>query len=103
MQTQMPLRLFMTNRQNSRRWTTTSALKFLRNVLLTPCRVLENEGGEILKSTKIVDTYDTDTVHSVTIRFEFSSNERTLSSAEVQKIMDKIISNLSENGVKLRG
>lgn len=65
--------------------------------------MLENEGGEILKSTKIVDTYDTDTVHSVTIRFEFSSNERTLSSAEVQKIMDKIISNLSENGVKLRG
>ena len=63
----------------------------------------KNEGGEILKSTKIVDTYDTDTVHSVTIRFEFSSNERTLSSAEVQKIMDKIISNLSENGVKLRG
>lgn len=63
----------------------------------------KNEGGEILKSTKIVDTYDTDTVHSVTIRFEFSSNERTLSSAEVQKIMDRIISNLSENGVKLRG
>ena len=63
----------------------------------------KNVGTEILKNTKIVDTYDTDTVHSVTIRFEFLSNERTLSSAEVQKIMDKIISNLSENGVKLRG
>mgnify|MGYP002241929308 CR=1 FL=1 len=93
--------MFMTNRQSSRRWTTTSALKFLRECSShTLQSVGKNEGGEILKSTKIVDTYDTDTVHSVTIRFEFSSNERTLSSAEVQKIMDKIIQIFLENGVK---
>ena len=61
-----------------------------------------NEGGEILKNTKIVDTYDTENVHSITIRFEFSSNERTLSSKEVQSIMDKVIENLAEIGVKLR-
>lgn len=67
---------------------------------LTSCWI--SEGGEILKSTKIIDTYDTDEVHSVTIRFEFSSNERTLSSAEVQEIMDKVIANLSKVGVKLR-
>ena len=57
----------------------------------------------LLKSTKIVDTYDTDTVHSITIRFEFSSVERTLSSAEIQEIMDKVISGLSNLGVTLRG
>lgn len=62
----------------------------------------ENEGKEILKNTKIVDTYDTEDVHSITIRFEFSSNERTLSSNEVQEIMDKVISNLDEIGVTLR-
>lgn len=62
----------------------------------------ENEGREILKGTRIVDTYDTDTIHSITVRFDFASNERTLSSAEVQDIMDKIISNLGEIGVKLR-
>lgn len=62
----------------------------------------KNEGGEILKNTKIADTYDTDTVHSITVRFEFSSNERTLSSAEVQEIMDRIIANLEKLGVKLR-
>lgn len=67
---------------------------------LTEC--WKKEGGSILKNTKIVDTYDTDTVHSITVRFEFSSNERTLSSAEVQKIMDKVIANLSEIGVNLR-
>ena len=58
--------------------------------------------SDILKSTKIVDTYDTESVHSITVRFEFSSNERTLSSAEVQEIMDKVISNLDSIGVKLR-
>lgn len=60
-------------------------------------------GNDILKNTKIVDTYDTDTVHSVTIRFEFSSHDKTLSSAEVQSVMDKVISNLADIGVKLRG
>ena len=61
-----------------------------------------DEGKEILRNTKIVDTYDTDTVHSITVRFEFSSGERTLSSAEVQEIMDRVIANLSAIGVKLR-
>ncbi|MCH5304522.1 MAG: phenylalanine--tRNA ligase subunit beta, partial [Ruminococcus sp.] len=59
-------------------------------------------GEDILKDTKIVDTYDTDTIHSITIRFEFSSNERTLSSNEVQDIMDKVIENLKNIGVNLR-
>ena len=62
----------------------------------------KNEGGEILKNTRIVDTYDTDTIHSITVRFEFSSNERTLSSAEVQEIMDKVIENLKNIGINLR-
>lgn len=62
-----------------------------------------NAGNGILKNTKIVDTYDTDIVHSITIRFEFSSNERTLSSNEVQEVMDKVIAGLNKMGVKLRG
>lgn len=62
----------------------------------------KDEGGVILKNTKIVDTYDTETVHSITVRFEFSSNERTLSSNEVQEIIDKVIANLEKLGVKLR-
>ncbi len=63
----------------------------------------KNEGGGLLKGTRIVDTYDTETVHSITIRFEFSSTERTLSSQEIQEIMDKVIANLSAIGVTLRG
>ncbi len=58
--------------------------------------------NKLLKSAKIVDTYDTDTIHSITIRFEFSSNERTLASTEVQEIIDKIVANLENHGIKLR-
>lgn len=59
-------------------------------------------GSGILRGTKIVDTYDTENVHSITVRFKFSSNDRTLSSAEVQEIMDKIIENLGKINVELR-
>jgi len=59
-------------------------------------------GGDILKNAKIVDTYDTDKIHSMTVRFEFSSDERTLSLNEVQEIMDKVIENLKDIGVNLR-
>ena len=55
----------------------------------------ENEGNGILKSAKIVDSYDTEVCHSETIRFVFSSNERTLSSDEGQEIMNKVVANLS--------
>ncbi len=63
----------------------------------------ENEGNGLLKGTRIVDTYDTEEIHSITVRFEFSSSERTLSTAEIQEIMDKILANLATIGVTLRG
>lgn len=62
----------------------------------------KNEGAALLKGVRIVDTYDTDTVHRITVRFEFSSNERTLSSAEVQEIIDKVVQNLSALGVTIK-
>ena len=57
---------------------------------------------DILKRVSIVDTYDTELIHSITIRFEFESNERTLESTEVQEIMEKIIDNLANIDVSLR-
>jgi len=61
-----------------------------------------NEGAGILRGVRIVDSYDTDVFHSETMRFEFSSSERTLSSAEVQEIMNRIIENLRAINVTLR-
>ena len=67
---------------------------------LTKCWA--NEGGEILKGVSIADTYDTETIHRITVRFTFSSAERTLSSAEVQEIIDRITENLREKGVTIK-
>ena len=61
-----------------------------------------DEGEGILKSVRVIDTYSTELLESMTLRFGFSSNERTLSSAEVQEVMDRIVENLKGLGVKLR-
>ena len=59
-------------------------------------------GTELLKSVRIIDTYDTDTIHRITVRFEFSSNDRTLSSGEVQDIVDRICADLSKKNVTIK-
>lgn len=59
----------------------------------------KDEGGDILKSVGVIDTYDTDSIHRITVRFVFSSNERTLSSAEVQEVIEGITANLGKMGV----
>ena len=61
----------------------------------------DDEGKDILRNVSVIDTYDTETIHRITIRFEFSSNERTLSSAEVQEIIDNITANLSKINVTI--
>ena len=61
-----------------------------------------DEGEGILKSVRVIDTYSTELLESMTLRFGFSSNERTLSSAEVHEVMDRIVENLKGLGVKLR-
>ena len=62
----------------------------------------EKDQHELLKSVGVVDTYDTDTIHRITVRFVFASSERTLSSAEVQTIIDKITARLSEKNVVIK-
>jgi hypothetical protein len=79
------------------------SLELGKNDLFSSLReTWEGIADELLRSTKIVDTYDTEFIHSITVRFEFGSNERTLSSAEVQEAMDEIIKNLGDIGVTLR-
>lgn len=78
------------------------SLEIPDGVIFDNLRDCWKNAGDILKNTKIVDTYDSGSVHSITVRFEFSSNERTLSSAEVQQIMDGIIEKLAAISVKLR-
>lgn len=55
-----------------------------------------------LDNVKLVDTYELDGEMSITLRFSFSSNERTLSMDEIQQHIDKIIANLNNIGVTMR-
>ncbi len=50
----------------------------------------------------VTDIYDNGTTKSITVRFTFSSDERTLSMEEVQTSVDKIITELNAIGIELR-
>lgn len=55
-----------------------------------------------LESVRIIDMFERAGVRSLTVRFNFSSHERTLGMDEVQGWIDGILSRLSEQGVTLR-
>ncbi len=50
----------------------------------------------------VTDIYDNGETKSITVRFTFSSEERTLSMEEVQESVDKIIAELNAIGIELR-
>ncbi len=62
----------------------------------------ENEEIPELDGVKLVDTYELQGEMSITLRFAFSSNERTLSMEEIQQHIDKIIANFNRIGVTPR-
>ena len=62
----------------------------------------EQDNSGLIKGTSIVDTYDTADIHRITVRLSFSSSERTLSSAEVQEIIDKVVKDLAEMNVTIK-
>ncbi len=55
-----------------------------------------------LIGTRLIDVYDMGKEKSVTVRFTFSSQERTLSMAETQESVDKIVAGLEKKGILLR-
>ena len=55
----------------------------------------------LLKNVALIDSYN-GVVKSITLRFTFSSNEKTLAKNEVQSYVDTIIENLAKIGVVLR-
>ena len=58
---------------------------------------------ELLKEVSLIDIYEDAGKKSITIRLSFSSNEKTLSKAEVQDIVDSITADMAEIGVNLKG
>lgn len=62
----------------------------------------ESEDMPELKDVKVIDIYEKDGEKSITLRFEFSLAERTLTGEEVQKNMNIIIERLKENGFSIK-
>jgi len=55
-----------------------------------------------LKNVSLFDVYESEGVKSITVRFEFSVAERTLTGEEVQAISDKLIESFDKAGFKLK-
>ena len=55
-----------------------------------------------LESVKLIDTFEKLGIKSITIRFSFSSHDRTLEMDEVQGWINEILARLSKIGVSLR-
>ncbi len=57
---------------------------------------------EELNNVKVIDTYEKDGVKSITVRFIFSSKEKTLEMEQVQSWIDEILTNLKNIGIELK-
>ena len=57
---------------------------------------------KLIKSVRVVDTYSDDSGKSITVRLLFSHPERTLTKDEVLEVVNKILSILEPQGVKLK-
>jgi len=55
-----------------------------------------------LKKVSVIDIYDNGVIKSVTLRFHYENSERTLTSEEVQKSIDKILENLKNLNVEMK-
>ena len=58
-------------------------------------------GTENLKDVKLIDTYDGEE-KSITLRYSFSSLDKTLTKSEVQQSVDEIIDKLKQMDVNMK-
>lgn len=62
----------------------------------------ENLSLKELKKTSVIDIYDAGAVKSITLRFSFGLDDRTLTGEEVQKDIDAILDNLKKINVNMK-
>ena len=69
-------------------------------------KVMKEKGGKLLESIQLFDVYEGSQIEegykSVAFSLVFRSPERSLETAEVNKIVDKILAELEKMGVKIR-
>ncbi len=55
-----------------------------------------------ISAVKVIDVYALENAKSVTVRFTFSSDEKTLSMDEIQPVIDCVIASLAKKGITIR-
>lgn len=55
-----------------------------------------------LREVSVIDIYDAQGIKSITVRFSFGLDDRTLTGEEVQSHIDRILANLETIGVKMK-
>ncbi len=66
-------------------------------------KLLRQEDSELLKSHRLTDVYsEEDGRDSVTLRLEFSSQEKTLAREEVQPVVDRMVDRFEQQGFLLK-
>lgn len=75
-------------------------LTFVSDLFAPIQSAINKVGSELIKNLKVIDVYKKDDETAITVRITFGCMDRTLAFDEVQEIIDKIVSCLSENGIK---
>ncbi len=66
-------------------------------------KAIQNAKCDLIKKVEVVDIYEDENSKSIAVRLTFSHNERTLKREEVNDVTDKIIGELKQNGIELKG
>lgn len=63
---------------------------------------MRRAGGQFLSAVTVTDVYEGEGSPSITFRLSFTSQEKTLSKAELQGDIDTILAAMKENGMELK-
>ena len=77
-------------------------LTFLSRTYAPIRDAIEKANSPLVKKVKVIDVYSGEEGDSITVRLTFSCKDRTLTREDVQAVTDKIIAELSENGIRLK-
>ncbi len=77
-------------------------LSFVSNTFAPISAAIKAQNCSLIKGVSVVDTYTDDSGKSITVRIAFAHPERTLTGEEVKVVTDKIIADLSIEGITLK-
>ena len=77
-------------------------LSFVSDTFAPIANAINAQNCELVKAISVVDTYTDDSGKSITVRIAFAHPERTLTGEEVKVVTDKIIADLSKQGIALK-